>query len=77
MKKKIGLYLQGIFTLLAIVFAIVSIFNNDFIIVIQMLLGLDLLAMAYNNQVLYKRRLFTILYVVAALVVIVMSLIGV
>ncbi len=76
MKKKIGLYLQGIITLLAVVFAVITIFNREMVTVIQILLGLDLFVMAYNNLVLFKRKLFTILYAIAGVVVLVITILN-
>ncbi len=76
MKKKIGLYLQGIITLLAVVFAVIAIFNREMVTVIQVLLGLDLFVMAYNNLVLFKRKLFTILYIIGGVFVLVITILN-
>lgn len=51
------------------------IFDSSMIYLFQLFLGLTLLVMAYNNQIIYRRRRATILYSVIGVVLLILDLI--
>lgn len=66
--NQIGLLAQAIFVLFTLVFGIAMIFQSDLKIVFELLLGISLAVMAYNNLKIYKRALFTIPYILGSLI---------
>lgn len=63
--------LQFIFTILLIIFGILYFVNDKWFLLI---LGLDLMVMGYNNNIIYRRKNFTFLYVVFGIIVLFISL---
>ena len=51
------------------------IFDSSMIYLFQLFLGLTLLIMAYNNQIIYRRKKATILYSVIGVVLLILDLI--
>lgn len=49
--------------------------NHDMIYIFQLFLGLTLLVMAYNNQIIYRRKKATVLYAIVGIVLLVLDLI--
>lgn len=68
MVNQIGLLAQSIFVLFALVFGIATIFQGEFMVIFELLMGCSLAIMAYNNLKMYKRTLFTIPYILGALI---------
>lgn len=66
--NQIGLLAQAIFILFSIVFGIATIFQGEMLVLFEITMGLTLTTMAYNNVQIYKRALFTIPYILGALV---------
>lgn len=66
--NQIGMLAQIIFVLFTFVFGIATIFQGEFKVIFELLMGFTLVVMAYNNIKLYKRTLFTIPYILGALV---------
>ena len=74
----LGVNIQFFLTLLVVVIGIVSIFlGKKYFIVFEFLVGLDLFAMAYNNEKIYKRKNYTILYIVSGIGMIVCGILSV
>lgn len=69
--------IQIIFTVLSIILAIVSLFNNSFFRIFKLSLGFSLLIMGYNNQKIFKRKNTTILYVIAGVILVIVGCLGV
>ncbi len=69
-KNKITLALQLILLIIGIVLLITSIFKNFLLPYSEIAIGLTLLVMAYNNDKIFKRKGFTILYIIFGLLVI-------
>jgi len=65
--NQIGLLAQAIFVLFTLVFGIATIFQSDLKVIFELLLGISLVVMAYNNLKIYKRTMFTIPYVLGAI----------
>lgn len=68
MVNQIGLLAQSIFVLFALVFGIATIFQSELKVIFEILMGISLAVMAYNNMKMYKRTLFTIPYILGALI---------
>ncbi len=76
----IGVNIQIIVTVLALIFGILTIFNNSFSPWFRILVGLDLFVMAYNNHKIHHKKNLTIIYIVFAVLIIlvgILSLFGV
>ena len=76
----IGVNIQIIVTVIAVIFGIITIFKNSFSPFFKISVGVDLLIMAYNNHKIYHKKNLTIIYIVFAVLVIVLgvlSLLGV
>ena len=68
MNKNIGIWIQAILTTLIVIFLIINFFA-PVLVILEILFILTLLVMSYNNYKIYKRKGFTILYIVAAILV--------
>lgn len=72
--KKI-LNIQMIFMALALIFIVCSFFISALVPFREIVLGLILLMMAYSNQIIYKRKNMTIVYVIFGLILIITNII--
>ena len=70
MIKNIGMWIQAILVALVIIFLIINFFIPVELI-ISILLILTLLVMSFNNYKVYKRKGFTIIYLIFALLVLI------
>lgn len=75
MNKNIGVWIQAILTALIVIFLIINFFV-PVLLILEILFILTLLVMSYNNYQIYKRKGFTILYIVAAILVLLGMLYG-
>ena len=66
-----GMLIQFILVIALILFIILTIFHPALKVVSQIILFLTLLIMAYNNYHIYKRKTFTIIYLVVALFILI------
>lgn len=64
----------GVVGILAI--CILAIFEHSFTISIEVLVGVVLLIMAYNNIKLFKRKGFTIIYIVFGIISLIVGILG-
>ena len=67
--------LQLLFTFLTIGLFIWYIIDSSMTYLFQLFLGITLLVMAYNNQIIYRRRLATIAYSIVGVVLLILDLI--
>ena len=67
--------LQLLFTFLTIGLFIWYIIDSSMIYLFQLFLGITLLVMAYNNQIIYRRRLATIAYSIVGVILLILDLI--
>lgn len=51
------------------------IFDSDMMYLFQLFLGFTLLVMAYNNQIIYRRKRATILYTIIGIILLILDLI--
>ncbi len=68
--NNIGLFIQAILTTCVVIFLAINLFLNIELL-IKIFLILTLLVMSYNNYKIYKRKGFTILYLIASLIVLI------
>ncbi len=74
MKKKLenyqqlGLLVQLITSVCFLVAMIYAWFEPVFLDLVYLMMGLLLLAIAFNNHVFYKRKYFTVIYLIGALI---------
>ena len=66
--NEIGLFIQAVLMMCVIALLIMSMFERSFAIVLEFVLSFTLFTMAYNNIKTFKRKLFTIPYVIGALI---------
>jgi hypothetical protein len=76
--KDAGILVQIILTIALIMFVLLYLISNisSFATIVGMLVGLLLLAMAFNNHVSFKRKYFTLIYLIVGTVSFAISLIG-
>lgn len=71
--NQLNLFIQFV-ALVALVFAsISSIFVKEFEVIVKVLISFVLLILGYNNYVIFKRKGFTIIYLVAGFTFLVMA----
>ena len=66
--------LQLIFTLLIIILGIAYFIDHDYDKWFELMLGIDLIIMGYNNYLIYKRAYFTTMYMIVGIIVIIISI---
>ena len=64
-----GMLVQFILVFFLLLFIVLTVFHPSLKLASQIILILTLLVMAYNNHRIYKRKAFTILYIVVAIFV--------
>ena len=73
--NNIWLFIQAILTTCVVIFLAINLFLNVELL-IKIFLILTLLIMSYNNYKIYKRKGFTILYLIASLIVLIEIIYG-
>jgi len=73
-KSKVGLILQIVISIIALIFAVVSFFYKDILVFTQIFIALDMFIMAYNNYYFYRRKNFTWFYVIGGLLILIIVL---
>lgn len=66
--NEIGLFIQAVLMACVIALLVMTVFESVFAVVLEFVLSLTLFTMAYNNIKTFKRKLFTIPYVIGGLV---------
>ena len=69
--KRICVLVQALLSFFVIVFAIITFNVEWFLIITQIVLLLLLMVLTFNNITIYKRKGFTIIYIIAVIVMIV------
>ena len=69
--------IQVIMTILVVIFLILSfVSSKKYFLGMEVCMGLDLLVMAYNNYLIYKRKNVTVMYAIIGVLVLVYALLG-
>lgn len=74
--QNVGMLAQLILSVSVLFFGGLCIFNNDFLIAVEKLLGLTIITMAYNNHFTYKRKGMTIVYAIFGIAIFVIACMG-
>ncbi len=78
-QNKYGLIVQLLLVFAVLILLILSAFNDIYLVISEIVAGLALIVMAYNNHTVFNRKYLTILYALFGVIVIVdgvISLIG-
>ena len=68
--NNIWIFIQAVLTTCIVIFLAINLFLNVELL-IKIFLILTLLVMSYNNYKIYKRKGFTVLYLIASLIVLI------
>lgn len=71
MKKnnnQISLFIQFVLIICAIILLVMGLFENTFFLVSRVIWIFAALVMSYNNQFYFKRKLFTLFYILFAII---------
>lgn len=68
-KNNIALIIQFTLCVLLVITLIMSLFIKELNLLTKIITILLLVDMAYNNHVIYKRKYFTVIYLIAAILV--------
>ena len=68
-KNNIALIIQFTLCVLLVIVLIMSLFIKELNLLTKIITVLLLVDMAYNNHVIYKRKYFTVVYLIAAILV--------
>ena len=66
--NEIGLFIQSVLIVCAVALGIMTVFESTFAITLEFVLALALFTMAYNNTKIFKRKLFTIPYIIGGII---------
>lgn len=76
MKNKQSIIIQIILGVIAAILGIISIFDLNFMIYLQIALAFLLFIMAYNNEIIYKRKGMTYFYIGVGIVLVIAVITG-
>ena len=78
MKKSVilGVHLQILVTIVAVILGLICLFGWDLSFYLKIIVAVDLLIMAYNNYKIYHKKNLTIVYILVAMMVLIMTIIG-
>lgn len=72
----VSLLAQAVCVVGILAISVLAIFENSFTIPIEVLVGITLLIMAYNNSKLFKRKGLTTIYIVFGLISLIVGILG-
>ena len=72
----VSLLIQAVCVIGVLVISILAIFEHSFTVPIEVLVGVTLLIMAYNNVKLFKRKGFTVIYIVFGILSLIVGILG-
>lgn len=72
----VSLLAQAVCVIGILAISVLAIFENSFTVPIEVLVGITLLIMAYNNVKLFKRKGLTIIYIVFGLISLIVGILG-
>ena len=75
--KNIGLFIQSILFILVFITLVISTFIKEFMIVVEIILGLALIVTGINNKLFYKRKYMTLIYILFGILSIILTIYGV
>ena len=72
----VSLLAQAVCVIGILAISVMAIFENSFTIPIEVLVGITLLIMAYNNVKLFKRKGLTIIYIIFGVISLIIGILG-
>lgn len=66
--NNVGLLIQAVCALFTLVFGIISLIEKEFMVVFEILLCIQLVIIGINNQMIYKKKGMTVLYLLFAVI---------
>ena len=72
----VSLLAQAVCVIGILAISVLAIFENSFTIPIEVLVGITLLIMAYNNSKLFKRKGLTTIYIVFGVISLIVGILG-
>ena len=72
----ISLLVQAVCVIGVLFITILALFEHSFTVPIEVLVGVTLLVMAYNNIKLFKRKFFTVVYIVFGVISLLVGILG-
>lgn len=69
--KNVSLLSQLMIGVSIIIIMIISIFTSELYVPLQILIAIEMIIMAINNQFIYKRKFLTYLYLIFSLLIII------
>ena len=72
----ITLLAQAVCVIGVLAISVLAIFENSFTVPIEVLVGVTLLLMAYNNAKMFKRKYMTIAYILFGIISLIVGILG-
>jgi len=72
----ISLLVQAVCVIGVLFITILALFEHSFTVPIEVLIGVTLLVMAYNNIKLFKRKFFTVVYIIFGIISLIVGILG-
>ena len=72
----ISVYLQIIITCVLVIVGIITLFRNSLFPILEIVMALDLLIVAYNNYKIYHKKKLTIVYLLFAILLILFGILS-
>lgn len=73
--NELGILVEAILIVTMIYSLVLTLFMNEFQVLLNITIGLTLFSMAYNNEKISKKRYMTVLYVIFGLTSLIMGII--
>lgn len=72
----VSLLAQAVCVIGVLAISVLAIFENSFTVPIEVLVGMTLLIMAYNNSKIFKRKYMTYVYIVFGIISLIVGILG-
>ena len=72
----VSLLAQAVCVIGVLAISVLAIFENSFTIPVEVLVGITLLIMAYNNYKMYNRKFMTAIYIIFGIISLVVGILG-
>ena len=70
--------IQLILTILTIIFLFISVFKNNYLTIFQIILGIDMMVVGYNEYVVFsKSKIKTIIYEIIGVLLVVLGILSI
>ena len=76
MNKKISFKIQIVLSIVLLIVGIITLFKHELFPILEIIIGCDLMCLAYNNQQLFKRKELTTTYFVFGILVLIIGILS-